>query len=109
MNRELMKKWIAALRSGEYAQGKDYLYHPDENGDEAYCCLGVLQAIEPRIEQNHDGDEILDDASLAEFLGVGLGDGFDQTRYAHMNDQGVRFPHIADVLESEWLEQEAAP
>jgi hypothetical protein len=29
-------KWIAALRSGEYKQGKDKLHH-----DGRFCCLGV--------------------------------------------------------------------
>ena len=32
------KRWIAALRSGEYAQGKGYL----RTHDDTFCCLGVL-------------------------------------------------------------------
>ena len=32
------KKWVAALRSGKYKQGKGQLY---DNLDEKYCCLGV--------------------------------------------------------------------
>lgn len=41
MNKELKQKWVAALRSGEYKQGKGkLLYH--ENGETSYCCLGVL-------------------------------------------------------------------
>lgn len=32
-----MKKWVAALRSGQYTQGKEML----RKGD-TYCCLGVL-------------------------------------------------------------------
>lgn len=35
---ELTRKWIAALRSGNYNQGR-YLLHSKENN---YCCLGVL-------------------------------------------------------------------
>jgi hypothetical protein len=34
---DLMKRWIAALRSGEYKQGKGQLIK-----DGRYCCLGVL-------------------------------------------------------------------
>lgn len=35
---EFKAKWIAALRSGEYKQGKINLYTPFQN---TYCCLGV--------------------------------------------------------------------
>lgn len=37
MNAELKAKWIAALRSGEYKQGRGKLKRND-----LYCCLGVL-------------------------------------------------------------------
>jgi hypothetical protein len=30
------KKWVAALRSGKYKQGRKFLRYKDE-----YCCLGV--------------------------------------------------------------------
>lgn len=38
MNKQLKEKWIAALRSGEYEQGRNYL----RTGTGKYCCLGVL-------------------------------------------------------------------
>jgi hypothetical protein len=37
VNKEVKKKWVDALRSGEYAQGRSSLRDHDE-----YCCLGVL-------------------------------------------------------------------
>lgn len=37
MNREVKDKWVVALKSGEYKQGKYFL-----NGATGYCCLGVL-------------------------------------------------------------------
>ena len=37
MNPDIKKRWVEALRSGEYKQGKYYL----KNGDD-FCCLGVL-------------------------------------------------------------------
>lgn len=37
MNPEIKAKWVAALRSGEYKQGRAYLRF-----DGAHCCLGVL-------------------------------------------------------------------
>ena len=37
MNPEIKKKWLEALRSGQYAQTKERL-----RDDSGYCCLGVL-------------------------------------------------------------------
>lgn len=36
---KLIDQWIAALRSGDYAQATGQLYDPKADG---YCCLGVL-------------------------------------------------------------------
>jgi hypothetical protein len=49
MNRELVEKWVAALRSGDYQQtvgklGRDY------NGERSYCCLGVLCELAAKEE-----------------------------------------------------------
>lgn len=38
INPEFKAKWVAALRSGEYTQGKANLYTPETD---SYCCLGV--------------------------------------------------------------------
>jgi hypothetical protein len=106
LNRELMEKWVAALRSGEYKQGTESLYYyDDDKNSESYCCLGVLQAIKPDIEQMED-DELLDEDSLKKFLGVGEYDGFIQGHYADMNDSGVPFSEIANRLEKQWLNNE---
>ncbi len=37
MNPELKEKWVAALESGDYAQGQSYLQNNNK-----FCCLGVL-------------------------------------------------------------------
>lgn len=54
MDKEVKKLWIAALRSGDYKQGREALIQymnivnllgiPDEEQlkDASYCCLGVL-------------------------------------------------------------------
>lgn len=39
MNKEAKKKWVAALRSGEYQQTRDVLRAGNYR---SYCCLGVL-------------------------------------------------------------------
>lgn len=44
MNKEIKKKWIEALRSGDYDQGKGALYAVTDEGAK-YCCLGVLQEV----------------------------------------------------------------
>ncbi len=44
MNKEIKKKWIAALRSGKYKQGTDYLKIKGVRGT-SYCCLGVLSQL----------------------------------------------------------------
>lgn len=44
MNRKIRKRWVAALRSGAYEQGRGHLHA--EGGrlgtEPGYCCLGVL-------------------------------------------------------------------
>lgn len=37
MNESVKKKWVEALRSGEYQKGRDQLKY-----DNKFCCLGVL-------------------------------------------------------------------
>lgn len=106
MNKELMKRWVAALRSGEYKQGIEALCQYDyEAESESYCCLGVLQDIKPDIKEVKD-DAFLDEDSLKEFMGVGEQDGFNQKQYARWNDEGMPFPEIADRLENLWLNNE---
>jgi len=41
MNPEVKKKWIEALKSGKYKQGRLTLRHTIK-GEDAFCCLGVL-------------------------------------------------------------------
>lgn len=42
MNPGIKKRWLEALRSGEYKQGRSFLRAKDKNGDLRHCCLGVL-------------------------------------------------------------------
>jgi hypothetical protein len=34
-------RWLEALRSGQYMQGKEKLHTKDSKGNEYFCCLGV--------------------------------------------------------------------
>jgi hypothetical protein len=52
VNTEIARLWSAALRSGKYRQGRDYLAKTDADGVVRYCCLGVLceLAIQAGVE-----------------------------------------------------------
>lgn len=41
MNKAIKKKWLKALRSGEYTQGTHAMCRASNEGA-SYCCLGVL-------------------------------------------------------------------
>ena len=53
MDPELKKKWIEALRSGKYKQGKNRLHRAEDN---SYCCLGVLCEV-AGFEKRESTDE----------------------------------------------------
>lgn len=92
MKADLKAKWIKALRSGRYKQGKAEL-HPTED---TYCCLGVLCKV-ARIEKSRwEGCGGLWD-SLNSELGVSCA---RESRLTKMNDSdGWSFKQIADWLE----------
>lgn len=58
MKKEVMEKWVAALRSGEYQQidGRLRSFEPDVDGKYSYCCLGVLCDLH-RKEITPDGSD----------------------------------------------------
>lgn len=106
MNKELKDKWIAALRSGEYEQGRGSLYHPPSD---KYCCLGVLARIVDPTSINHYGGGVFtaaDEASISNvylptsvYMAAGL-QGDMQIKLTVMNDSGRKsFTEIADWIE----------
>ena len=42
MKASLKRKWMKALRSGIYKQGRTVLRQKNVDYDDTYCCLGVL-------------------------------------------------------------------
>jgi hypothetical protein len=43
MDSKLKKRWVEALRSKKYKQGRSYLKNTETvNGTPKYCCIGVL-------------------------------------------------------------------
>jgi hypothetical protein len=52
MNKKIKDRWVKALRSGKYQQGKGVLCNINsETGKREYCCLGVLSdlAVKSRV------------------------------------------------------------
>ena len=110
MNVQWARKWVEALRSGEYKQTQGFL--KDEKG---YCCLGVLVKIAGdgcRIDDDGDWEantilpmsvmdkvgmksqtgRIYDEKSSADFI--------SGSTLAMLNDNGKDFNEIADVIEA---------
>lgn len=42
MNKDVKQLWVTALRSGDYTQGRRTLRYEDADGNNRWCCLGVL-------------------------------------------------------------------
>lgn len=42
MRKDVMKKWVKALRSGKFKQGQGTLKQYNSKGQPEHCCLGVL-------------------------------------------------------------------
>lgn len=100
MNPHIKAKWLAALRSGDYAQTRNALR--DRSG---YCCLGVLCDVVgpsdwvelPGGSHSHYGHMSLPSAGLLAIVGVS-----DETarKLSSMNDiSELNFRQIADWIE----------
>lgn len=108
MNKEIKEKWITALKSGEYKQGKGTL-----NANEEFCCLGVLADLylkekNREWEIQSDGKHLIDgnSAYLSQEckLWAGLNDGNPtplgyKLGVANLNDEGATFEEIAAIIE----------
>lgn len=93
MDAQLKRKWIEALRSGEYVQGHTFLL----NDRGAMCCLGVLATIQGCDLEDLPYQERRTD-TLPRGFNAGL-DGGTREHLACMNDDGKSFPEIADYIE----------
>lgn len=123
--KDIAAKWVEALRSGKYQQGTEYLLAVDEDGVQRFCCLGVLCDIIPSVSWFNPNDAsqvkaVFRDSYSAEDLPftlttyVGLrsdagviDSGCEGLRHyrgeptlAALNDNGVTFAQIADLIET---------
>ena len=96
------KRWVDALRSGDYKQGKHYL-----ESDGNYCCLGVACRIQVPsanlslkswIRYEHDGVSYTVLNKMPKLL---IGDEENEfvSMLARMNDRDVSFNEIANWIE----------
>ena len=113
MREDIKKEWVAALRSGDYKQGKYALRVNCENPE--YCCLGVLTDLlikrdgnlvweatgrfcrPMRLDTNRSGNTVSLDLGLR--IASGL-DPSDEINLSKLNDRGTPFGMIADYIES---------
>lgn len=122
-NQTIIRRWVEALRSGKYKQGRGQLATMlSSPAERAYCCLGVLcelavddgviQRTEPDCgcctATRYDGETGLPTAAVREWAGVDdwvvrVDDG-QKEGLAHINDEYQEdFATIAGLIEKEWL------
>ncbi len=53
MKKKLKKKWVKALRSGEFEQTTGRLHRPTPLGGDSFCCLGVLCEVSNAKVDDH--------------------------------------------------------
>lgn len=109
--------WVAALRSGDYNQGRRVL--TSIQGDE-FCCLGVAcQIKEVEIKEGHfifgeyeailmpDSDWFRDKYGFQPDRRIALTDQEDRIHLANLNDgYHLSFGKIADVITSVFIKRE---
>lgn len=112
MNEEVKQKWLEALRSGEYEQGKEMLRRHDDK----FCCLGVLTDLYVKDnatewQVNDNGDWYVGDDGETQFLAFEVQEwadlhtsagAYEDGELIEDNDVGTPFSEIADIIEKEF-------
>lgn len=98
-NLKLVKRWVEALESGKYQQGKHRLKTGNQYG-QYFCCLGVLREIEPKFSRAGAAFDVLDSYQFNEYINDILPAGcyLHQDELANMNDTGGTFLEIAQHI-----------
>jgi len=108
MKEQIKEKWLAALRSGDYKQGKAAL----RSKDDEFCCLGVLCDVldsdawteNPVTCRPYAPDSCLFWGGMFGALPMDTRDEVEITDDEHntlvdLNDDGRSFEYIADHIE----------
>lgn len=131
-DQRFLRDWVKALKSGEYKQGKGFLYKSESD---SYCCLGVGCVIVGLDKKQIDSLIAPDKPNLPNYLtadiatffaclndGENLTRDFEVTHYAydlcvehnigkHNEDSGIvelrphSFEEIADIIEKIFLNE----
>jgi len=115
MNPKIKRRWLQALRSGKYTQGKNVLH---KIKSDEYCCLGVLCEIAvkdkiippPEVEtvrnrrcSSYDEEARFPSEKVLNWAGL---DGYAAQRIAEVNDSSDSFeeviPTIHEVTKAGW-------
>ena len=120
MKKDIAEKWVAALRSDLFVQGKDMLANIERT---QHCCLGVLceiaieNGVRVRVRtegeeyMRYDGEGYRLPRVVKEWADMMFDDGrlFDEDTedlppdsLAELNDSGLSFKEIADHIEMYW-------
>ena len=111
----LTRKWLAALRSGEYKQAKGCL----RNVNNEFCCLGVavdvmspstwlktLNSYDEYSYRKFGQSEIISDEEFNRFIPMYIQNTLPfyvcVDTLTYLNDGGYTFVQIADIIESWW-------
>lgn len=101
MDKLIAEKWVAALRSGEYKQGKGVLHNQDTN---TYCCLGVLCDLfvkEKNIKDTYCQQRMLSDTSIVTVFGDSTGTlPSDVRHWAWIGDDNGQFKYNKPIPSS---------
>lgn len=112
---EILDKWIGALKSGSYKQGRHFLCESDGN-DWQYCCLGVLCSIldvpytlftngqKQKYIKLYEGCSRFPPQNIikSEDENTLILRRDWQKTLAKMNDEGSTFDEIADFISDNW-------
>jgi hypothetical protein len=124
MDPDRKAEWVAALRSGEYVQGRDAL-HVRHGGVSRFCCLGVACDLAEKagivradestvfrgrtryvaVEDATDGSGSLLPIAVADWLGVSRNPLVTRegrpASLSTLNDMNIPFSIIADLIEEQ--------
>jgi len=105
MNKQVKKKWLKALRSGEYEQAQGQLKEKDK-----FCCLGVLCDLHAKetahiwkLEKYLENDIHLpiEVVSWAELSSNSPKYNKNSSHLTDANDRGYSFKQIANIIENQ--------
>lgn len=108
MNPEWKKKWLEALRSRRFKQGRGQLKIFEENNKVTHCCLGVLtEVVDPNHTALQDGAEFLPE-DVCKVVGIDTfmrEAGDVQAELSEMNDAIAVGPKPGFARIIKWIEK----